>query len=401
MSAMMINEIPSASAVIGTANPAGEAVVVSAPLGQEQVHELAAQLKALDAASLFKLMKTALTEAEKKSKAAAKPAAKAAEKKKTISPKSGSPKGKQLVKPRMWVSYVLEYCKENGWDSFIMNETHKDKVTGEKVEEEIEMPASELCDGVHVFQGSVTAKQPKGKTLVLKDAMSLSKQMWSRADKTGTHEAVYNEFVAAFEATHANDSEEMEVDTEEKPAKKSVVRKTAAEKAVEQEEKKALKEAEKAEKKAAKELEKAEKKAAKELESAEKKAVKEAEKEAKKAAKEASPKSAPAKKAAAVTPAKKAAATPAAAPAAPVKAAKKPVAPKKEEEKEWVAPTQDGAVYPWEFKGKKYLRNSDNQVWLANGDEAGDWQGVYDSATKSIDDSVADPFADSDNEDEN
>ena len=74
-------------------------------------------------------------------------------------------------------------------------------------------------------------------------------------------------------------------------------------------------------------------------------------------------------------------------PAAPVKA--KPAA-KKVATETWTCPT-DGAVYPWTFKGKAYMRNSDNQVWEANGTEAGDWAGVYEVATNSIDDSVEEP----------
>ena len=77
--------------------------------------------------------------------------------------------------------------------------------------------------------------------------------------------------------------------------------------------------------------------------------------------------------------------------AAPVKATavKKPAAaPAKEE---WTCPA-DGMVHAWPYKGKQYLRNSDNEVWLKGADGGcGEWQGVYLPAEDRIDDSVAEP----------
>jgi chemotaxis protein histidine kinase CheA len=376
----IISEIPSASVVIGSAS----AVVVASQEEVMDLTDLIAQAKSLDSSDLFKLMKAMLTEAEKKAKSVGKPAK--AEKKAGSMPKGVVPP--QLRRPKAWVNFVQEYCKENGWESFVVSTTKKDKVTGEKITEEIEMPASELHEGVYVFEGSVTAAQPKGKSLIQKDAMSLSKQMWSAKEKVGTHEELYNEFLSSYTDTIVAEEDTMEV---VKPAKAAVVRKTAAEKEAEAAEKKAAKEAEKAEKaakkaeeKAAKEAEKAALKEAKEAEKAAKKAEKEAEKEAKKSSPKSSPK-APAKAAKAAEPK-----------ATPVKTkeVKVPAAPKKPAVKKaveaWSCPA-DGAVYDWTFKGKKYLRNSDNQVWLKNGDECGEWQGVYDVETDSIDDSAEEP----------
>jgi len=373
----IISEIPTVQ-VIGSA----EAVVGASLEEVMDLTGLIAQVKSLDSSDLFKLMKTMLVEAEKKSKSIGKPV-KAA---KAVAKKSGSqPKGvvpTQLRLPKAWVSFVKEYCTENGWDSFVVSTTKKDKVTGEKITEVITHPASELHEGVYVFEGSVTAAQPKGKTLIPKDAMSLSKQMWSAKEKTGTHEAVYNEFLASYTDTIAEVKVEAEVEAQ--PVKAVVVRKTAAEKELEAAEKKNAVAKEK--------LEKAQLKAAeKQKKDNEKAAAKQRKEEAKKQ-KEASPKSAKpvkaAKPATEATPVKEVKEVKV--PAAP----KKPAAAKKVIEKAWTCPA-DGAVYPWTFKGAKYVRNSDNQVWEAeNETDAGDWAGVYDPATDSIDDSAEEPLFD-------
>jgi DNA polymerase III gamma/tau subunit len=375
------------SAEMPTASP-----VDSKTVEPVEMDAVLATLKTLEAADLFKVMKQALAAAEKRSTGSA-PRGRAAAAKKTGSmPKGVVPP--QLRKPRAWVDFTLQHALENGWEPFTVYQTKKDKESGEKIEEEIEMPGSILHDGAYVYEGSVTEKTPAGKQLIHKDAMSLSKQRWAPKDKKGTHEELYNEFLASYvedEAPAADDA------SETSSTKKVVVRKTAAEKVAEAEAKKAAKEAEKAEKKAAKEAEKAEKKAEKDAEKAAKKAEKEAEKAAKKAEKEAAKK--PAAKAPVPAAAvKKAAATPVKATATPVKAAAAPVkapvkkaavaAPKKEE---WSCPA-DGMVHPWPYKGKTYLRNSDNEVWLRGADGGcGEWQGVYLPAEDRIDDSVSEP----------
>ena len=375
--------------------PTASAIESKTPVETVEMDTVLATLKTLEAADLFKVMKQALAAAEKRSTGVA-PRGRAAAAKKTGSmPKGVVPP--QLRKPRAWVDFTLQHALENGWEPFTVYQTKKDKVTGEKVEEEIEMPGSILHDGAYVYEGSVTEKTPAGKQLIHKDAMSLSKQRWAPKEKKGTHPELYEE----FEASYVEEAVETADDASETSStKKVVVRKTAAEKAAEAEAKKAEKEAEKAAKKAEKEAEKAAKKAEKEAEKAAKKAEKEAEKAAKKAEKEA------AKKPASKTPVpaaavKKAAAAPVKATATPVKAAaaattavKAPVkkaavaAPKKEE---WTCPA-DGMVHPWPYKGKQYLRNSDNEVWLRAADgSCGEWQGVYQPAEDRIDDSVPEP----------
>jgi hypothetical protein len=343
---------------------------------------LVASLKQLDAPDLFKVMKQALAEAEKRTKGgkASAPAKKAGSMPKGVVPP-------QLRKPRAWVEFTLKHALENGWESFTVYQTKKDKDTGDKIEEEIEMPGSELHEGAYVYEGSVTEKCPTGKQLIQKDAMSLSKQRWAPKEKKGTHPELYAEFEAQYveEELPAGDDTASETSS----TKRMVVRKTAAEKAAEAEEKKAKKEAEKAEKKAAKEAEKEAKKAEKEAEKEAKKAEKEAEKLAKKVEKEAAKK--PASKVVPAAAVKKAAApaTPVkAAVAAPVKAAVKPAAKKEEE---WSCPA-DGMLHPWAYKGKQYLRNSDNEVWLKATDGGmGEWQGIYMPAEDRIDDSAEEP----------
>ena len=374
-------EIPSASAV------ESKEVVVEV-VEVVEVAAIVATLKSLDQAELFKVMKVLIAEAEKRAKGSAGV--------KVVAKKSGSmPKGvvpPQLRKPRAWVDFTLKQSLEHGWEAFTVYQTKKDKVTGEKTDEEIEMPASELHDGAHVYKDSVDEKHPAGKQLIHKDAMSLSKQRWAPKEKAGTHHALYQEFEASYV------EEVAPVDSSEVVVKKVVVRKTAAEKEAEALAKKAEKDAATAAKKAEKEAEKEAKKAEKEAEKEAKKAMKEVEKEAKKAAKvvtvvaKATVPAAAIKKVAVVPKAvvKAAAAavpTPKKAPVATA-AAKAVVV--------WSCP-KDGMVHPWPYKTKQYLRNSDNEVWVRGEDGGcGEWQGIYLPAEDRVDDSVAEPVFEED-----
>jgi hypothetical protein len=357
----------------------------SPPAEPVEMDALLASLKSLDAADLLKVMKLALAETEKRVKGVVPRGRAAAAKKAGSMPKGVVPP--QLRKPRAWVDFTLKHALENGWEAFTVYQTKKDKVTGEKEEEEIEMPGSVLHDGAHVYEGSVTEKTPAGRQLIHKDAMSLSKQRWAPKDKKGTHQALYEEFEAEYveEAVEVPDAASV-------ASSKKVTKTTAAEKAAAAAAKKEAKEAEKEAKKAAKEEEKAVKKAAKDEEKAVKKAEKEAEK-ARKAAEKAATKKpagkAPVPAAAVSAAAKKTGAAPAPVKAAAVVKAKPAPAPVKAEE--WTCPS-DGMVHPWPYKGKQYLRNSDNEVWLRGADgSCGDWQGKYIPAEDRIDDSAAEP----------
>ena len=387
-----MSDIPCASVV---ENVAFEPVEV-------QFECLLASLKQLEICDLIKIMKATVAEMEKRTKGTI-------SRGKTVVSlkKAGSmPKGvvpPQLRKPRAWVDFTLQNALENGWDTFTVFQTRKDKITGEKVDEEIDMPCSELYEGAYVYKGSVTEKCPTGKQLIHKDAMSLSKQRWTPKEKTGTHPELYEE----FELTYVEDVVEDDVSVTSS-TKKTVIRKTVAEKTAEAEAKKAEKEVEKTAKKAEKEVEKAAKKAEKDAEKEAKKAEKEAEKAAKKAEKEAAKK--PSIRMAIPIAAVKAVASVASvAPVVPVKAvvpvaaiktvasdaSVKAVAGMKARVKavkdEWIAPV-DGMVKRWEFKGKTYLRNSENELWSQAADGGlGEWQGVYIIEEDRIDDSVEEP----------
>jgi hypothetical protein len=326
-------------------------------LSQEIVVELStvlAALKQFDCADLFKVIKTATIEAEKRSKSESKP------KKDPSAPKKPTPK--QLQKSTAWVKFTLLHAANVGWEEFI--------VCNRKSGEEILMPASVEIDGKHVY--------PDGKPMILTHAMSLSKQRWAPKAKEGTHEELYNVFSASFDAQIAMEPEELEEYAKELPP--LIVRKTAEEKA-----------AEIAAKKAELEEAKAIAKAARESEAELKKQAKAAEKEAEKQAKAAAKAAAKATKAPVVVKVVK---------AAPKPAATKPVAAKLPAPKPavknptaavWSCPA-DGAVHPWNYKGTKYLRNSDHQVWLQEADgSCGDWCGVFLMEEDRIDDSVEEP----------
>jgi hypothetical protein len=329
-------------------------------------------LKSLEAAELFKVIKSCVAEAEKKTKGGA--AATTRAKKSGSMPKGAVPP--QLKKPRAWVEFTLKHALENGWEAFTIHQNSKDKETGEKVEEVIEMPASVFHDGAHIYKDSVSTEHPSGKQLIHKDAMSLSKQR-----KENNH-STYAEFEAQYVAEEATEDEKS-VATSTTSSKKRVVKKTVAEKEAEAAAKKAEKEAEKERKKQEKEAEKAAKAAEKEAEKERKKQEKEAEKATKKpTATSKTPVKAKAAPAAeeekpAPTKAVKAAATPA-------KTVKKPAA--KEEIPD------DGMVHAWTYNGKKYLRNAAGETWATAADGGcGAWVGLYSSKTDKLDTTAPEP----------
>lgn len=342
LSKMSAAALPAASAVLESDNAAPAM----------PVDELAAQLKSLSQPDLFKLQKLLTAQLERVSKIAAKPT-----KAKKASKKAANPNKSydQLKKPRAWVNFVLQHALQNGWEAFSITQLKRNKDT-KKVESEeiIDMPESECVDGVYYYKGSVDPTTGKGKTMITKHAMTLSKVYKNNKPE------LYEQFSASYDEEAGNESaaaseseSHSEVEPEPKPV---VVRKTASQKAREAEEKKAAKEAEKAAAKAAKEAEKAAAKAAKE-----------AEKEAAKAVKaEVKPKAE-----SKVAPA--AAAKPAAA------AAKKPVAKKAAAAKvdNWVAPDEEG-FHDWTWDNKLYFRNAQNHVFTQTADgQCGEWAGLW------------------------
>ena len=243
-------------------------------------------LKEFSLEELLSITAAANAEAKKKAKAP-----------KEKAKKTGSmPKGEvppQLRIPHAWVKFTLDHANKNGWESFQVAQ-------GEL------QPASVKKEGVHVFEAT-------GKPMNHKQAMSLSKQRWAAKTKTGTHEAMYAQFLAQF---HAAD---VSVEFEEKKEAESSV---------------PVKEKAKA-------------------------------------------------KVTSVSTTSENWATPVA------KEAKAPKVPKAKAEK-WTCP-DDGAVHPWEFEGKKYARNHQNQVWSVTAEgELGVWAGEFDG--KKIDTSKSEPL---------
>jgi hypothetical protein len=180
-----------------------------------------------------------------------------------------------------------------------------------------------------------------GKKMNHKLAMSLSKQRWAPKTQIGTHKEMYEAFLVAFQASDAVITAalaEPEEEPEEEPAHAT------------------LKAATKAVPKAS--------------------AVPAPLKAAKAAAAHAPPKAA----VAVATPPKAAAAAASLKPATP---------PKKTKANTWTC-EDDGNVHEWEYKGKKYARNFQNQVWEYEDGEVGSWAGVFDG--KKIDASAAEPL---------
>ena len=317
-------------------------------------------LKTLESADLFKFMKVALSEAEKKTKQSKTASTTSTTKKTGSMPKGAVPP--QLKKPRAWVEYTLKNALENGWEKFTIVQKKKDKEANTTIEEEIEMPASVLHNGSYIYEDSISEKNPNGRQIIHKEAMSLSKQR-----KEAGH-ASYTEFEAQYVDESSSDEDSKSESASTTSSKKIVVKKTAAEKEAEKEAKNAQKEAEK-------EAKKAEKAAAK--------AQKEAEKAATKTQKETEKKSADLAPAKAV---KKAEATPE---TSPSKTAKKPVTK--------IEIPNDGMVHPWTYKGKKYLRNFEGETWEVDVDgNIGAWVGLYDSKADKLDTSAPEPVFEDD-----
>ena len=326
--------------------------------------------------------------------------AKMSTKSKKAPKKTGSmPKGRvpdQLRKPREWVNHVKADAIANGWPSYTMHQARKNKETGEKEEEEIEMPASEQnAEGAHVFEGSITEKLPKGRAFTHKDAMSLSAVYWKVKTQKGTRQDLYEEFDASYPAddsvSEASDSSE-----------KVVVRMTAAEKEKQKAEKAVEKEREKERKKQEKldekERLKQEKANASGKQEAKSTPVKKVVKKSASAATSSATASAAeidadsislspvAASAAAASAAAASSEIPTATPVKKTTAAKpaKPAAPKKVKKEEWTC-ENDNLVHSWEEDGVKYLRNYAGQVWMDDEGQLGEWAGQWNKEKKFLD----------------
>ena len=269
---------------------------------------------------LLAIISVATPEAKKKAKVVVKEATK----EKAPKEKKGSmPKGVLPVQLQLsfaYVDYTLAQANKNGWKEFA--------VKGQ----DAMMEASEERNGAHVFPST-------GKPLNRKQAMSLSKYLWSNKEQKGADQAFYEEFKAQYVAPVAVAPVVVEAYVA------AVVASPKKEKAP------------KAPKKT--DEEKAAEKAAKAG--------------AKKAAKEA---------------------------AAPAAEPKKKAAKKEEPKKDEVAPFEcedDDMARPWDFKGKKVFRDFKGYMWeRVSDEESGAFLGKYDPATNTIDDSVEEPVTEDD-----
>ena len=354
------------------------------------IEEIIQEICGLPTDLLGRISKQAVDEMGRRAKTSAK--GKKAPKKTGSMPKGRVPD--QLRKPREWVNHVKADAIANGWPSYTMHQARKNKETGEKEEEEIEMPASEQnAEGVHVFEGSITEKLPKGRAFTHKDAMSLSAVYWKVKTQKGTRQDLYEEFDASYQ-------EEDTVSEASDSSEKVVVRMTAAEKETQKAEKAAAaaveKERKKQEKLDEKERLKQEKANASGKQAAKSTPVKKVVKKSASAAVSAtasaeidadsislSPVAASAAAASssssssspipAATPVKKTAAKPA-----------KPAAPKKVKKEEWTC-ENDNLVHSWEEDGVKYLRNYAGQVWMDDEGQLGEWAGQWNKEKKFLD----------------
>lgn len=369
------------------------------------VDDILAAVKSLSADDLFKINAAVMTELKKRSKNL---------REKEVSPKKRA--APQLDKSRKWVEFTEQYATAYGWEAFEVQEKKKDG----------SIIITEIAAGVENADGDWVIADT-GKKLIRKQAMVLSKLWWSPKAKEGSHPEIYEAFEAQY-APPAVSETASEADSEESSTTKStVVRKTSAEKLAEAEAKKAAKEEAKAKKEAEKEAKKEKAAALKDAMGKLREAIKAKSKadleETIAAAKEAGAKeddktlqkavatlsaleTVEAAKPSKVTITKvvsKAAPAPAAAkpaPAAtkPAPAATKAAAKKPAVEKEvdtWEPPKNPSSAKAWTFKGKNYFRSGHNEVWeVAEDGDMGDWVGMYEPASNSIDTSVPEPEED-------
>jgi hypothetical protein len=307
------------------------------------IQNITEQFKGLSAEELLTIIAAATAEAKKAVKIVAK-APKEAKEKKGSMPKGVAPP--QLDKPRKWVDFVLKRSNEVGWPVINVKDTET-------------LPASVERDGKFVFEAT-------GKPMNNKQAMSLSKQYWSRKEAKGSNKELYDEFEAQYvppePAAPKEASEESDAESEASEA-------SAVSAPKEKKEKKAKKTEEE------KEAEKVAKKEATALKKAQEKEVKEAAKKEAAALKKAAPKPAEAVVAA----------------AKPVAMKLKKAAPKVEELPFNIE--ADGMAHEWVLQGKKVYADSEGNMWeRSDSDEAGPWMGKYDPSTKVLDKTAEEPL---------
>jgi hypothetical protein len=326
--------------------------IIASDVAVEEVmpmEELIAQIKALSLTDLVKLNKQLASCMEKASKSAVKSTTK-----KVVNKVVNPNRGKQLVKPRAWVNFVLNHARQNGWESFAFSQNKTDKVTKEKTQEVQEMPGSECIDGVYYFEGTK-------KTMIPKYAMALSKIY--KIEKPELYQEFDKNYVvpsdSEVEASSVSEVEEKEEKEKEEKEEKEKPKKTKKVSDKSEEENQKKEEKPKKERKTKKVSDKSED----EKEEKPKKAKK-AKKVSDKSEEEEIPSA--------------------------VMTGKKPVAKKMkkvENKDDFVAP--DTGFAEWTYKGVKYHRNNENELFKftdsGDVDPTEDWVGVYLSEEDRID----------------
>ena len=332
--------------------------------------------------------------------------------------KPKKPASKALKRNQAWIPFVLKYVTENGWESFTIQQTKKDKVTGEEVTEVVERSGSIPNTIDYSYKDAKTKKtitpafifEDTQKHLIFKDAMSLSAKLRYEDDDKKVESDLFKQFLAEYQEpedssaignddTH-DDSDSSSSSSSSSTPTRSVIRMTSAEKEAEKERKQKEKEEEKEQKRLEREAEKEKKR--KEKEEEEEKKRKEKEKETKKSSpKPVEKKVIPAKKSTSPTASsastEKAATTASTEKAAtaaskPTIAAKKP-APKNIPAKPVVFNIpNDGYAHKWDFEGVTYMANSDRMIWTRNvSGDADAWVGIFLPSENRIDTTVPEP----------
>lgn len=172
-----------------TAMPVASAIASSSDAPTLTVDEILNGLRGLTMTELVRVSKAVALESEKKFKVFEKAAVKSKKPKKAGSmPKGVLPR--QFLKPNAWKAFVMTDAKENGWPAFIVHLKRKNKETDEVTVEEVEFSASEVREGVRVFD--------TGRPFNEKDAMSLSKIYWDNKAQTGSRKDLWDRFEAQY-----------------------------------------------------------------------------------------------------------------------------------------------------------------------------------------------------------
>lgn len=179
----------SSTTAMQTAMPVASAIASASDAPTLTVEEILNGLRGLTMTELVRVTKAVALESEKKFKVFEKAAVKSKKPKKAGSmPKGVLPR--QFLKPNAWKAFVMADAKANGWPAFTVSLKRKNKETGEVEIEEVEFSASQMKDGVRVFDS--------GRAFNEKDAMSLSKIYWDNKAQSGSRKDLWTRFDAQY-----------------------------------------------------------------------------------------------------------------------------------------------------------------------------------------------------------